>query len=72
MGRSKKSGRDKGISGPNRIVIEESKEFSHVSSTEIRKAVLAERQPEGIGPLAATYLKQLVPLPFRFQEIQTR
>jgi len=56
----------------NRIALEESKQFSHVSSTEIRKAVLAGRQPEGIGPLAATYLKQLVPLPFRFQEIQTR
>lgn len=65
-------GKDRGISGPNRIVLEESREFSHVSSTEIRKAVLEGRQPVGIGPLAANYLKQLVPLPFRFQEIQTR
>jgi nicotinic acid mononucleotide adenylyltransferase len=65
-------GTDKGISGPNRIVLEESKEFSHVSSTEIRKAVLGGRQPVGIGPLATDYLKQLVPLPFRFQQIQKR
>ena len=65
-------GTDKGISGPNRIVLEESKEFSHVSSTEIREAVLAGRQPVGIGPLAADYLKKLVPLPFRFQQIQKR
>jgi len=65
-------GTDKGTSGPNRIVLEESKKFSHVSSTEIRKAVLVGRQPVGIGPLATNYLKQLVPLPFRFQQIQTR
>lgn len=65
-------GTDKGISGPNRIVLEESKEFSHVSSTEIRKAILAGRQPVGIGLLAADYLKKLVPLPFRFQQIQKR
>jgi len=64
-------GKDRGISGPNRIVLEESKEFSHVSSTEIRKAVLGGRQPVGIGPKATNYLKQLVPLPFRFQQIQT-
>ena len=65
-------GKDKGTRGPNRIVLEESKKFSNVSSTKIREAVLAGRQPLGIGPLAAKYLELLVPLPFRFQQIQER
>jgi nicotinic acid mononucleotide adenylyltransferase len=33
-------GKDIGIKGPNRIVLEESKEFSNVSSTKIREAIL--------------------------------
>jgi len=64
-------GKDIGIKGPNRIVLEESKEFSNVSSTKIREAILAGKHPSGIGPLAADYLKKLVPLPFQFQTLQT-
>ena len=65
-------GSDKGIEGTNRVVLQESKAFTNISSSDILKAILTGEQPEGIGPLAADYLKKLVPLPFRFQELERR
>jgi nicotinic acid mononucleotide adenylyltransferase len=65
-------GSDKGAQTTNRIVLEESQAFTNISSSEIRKAILSGKEPLGIGSLATDYLKKIVPLPFRFQDLQKR